>query len=53
MTNKEFAISDTAFQKACEKAGIPVTPRQASKFRRNTGLVFRTLKGVSKDAPRR
>lgn len=36
-TNAVFASSDGDFIAACEKAGVPATPRQASKFRTGYG----------------
>lgn len=36
-SNAVFASSDGEFIAACEKAGIPATPRQASKFRNGYG----------------
>ena len=30
-----------AFQKACEKAGTPVTKRQASKYLKGRGLAYK------------
>jgi predicted HicB family RNase H-like nuclease len=44
--NREFAKSDENFIKACEKAGVQPTRRQASKFRRGFGLAFKHRKGV-------
>ena len=40
ITNKEFALHSQAFLRACEKASIPPTKRQASKFRRKQGLAY-------------
>lgn len=40
ITNREFALHNKAFQKACEKASTPPTKRQASKFRRKQGLAY-------------
>ena len=37
MTNKEFSQKDSQFISACEKAGVPATPRQASKYRKGYG----------------
>ena len=34
-------MNSGTFKSACEKAGIPETRRQASKFRRKTGLAYR------------
>lgn len=39
-TNEAFAVTDQAFKDACEKAGVPATARQASKFRRKRGLAY-------------
>lgn len=36
-SNAIFASSDGDFIAACEKAGVPPTPRQASKFRNGYG----------------
>lgn len=32
-----------SFKKACEAAGIPVTRRQASKFRKKRGLAYASV----------
>lgn len=40
ISNAAFAKADQAFQSACQKAGIEPTPRQASKWRRKTGLAY-------------
>lgn len=40
MTNAEFA-KDKDFQSACDRAGIPATKRQASKFRSKRGLAYK------------
>lgn len=40
MTNKKFAAEDVAFRNACEAAGLRLTKRQASKWRRHTGLAW-------------
>jgi hypothetical protein len=37
MNNRRFAESDTDFRKLCDKAGVPPTKRQASKFRQGRG----------------
>jgi hypothetical protein len=42
MTNKEFALSKH-FQDTCAKAGIPATKRQASKFRKEKGIVYKLV----------
>jgi hypothetical protein len=49
VTNKMFAKEDGFFQKACEKADVKVTTRQASKFRMNKGLAFKHRKQVKED----
>ena len=46
--NTEFASNDGIFKKACEMAKIPPTGRQASKFRRKTGLAYTTMKSWKK-----
>ena len=48
LTNKEFALRDGAFLKACQVAGVKATGRQASKWRNDQGLAFeinRYIKG--------
>lgn len=40
ISNLQFSKSDTFFQEACNKAEIPVTGRQASKFRNKQGLAY-------------
>jgi hypothetical protein len=40
VTNRQFSEEDRVFQKACELAGIPVTVRQAAKFRNHHGRAF-------------
>ena len=42
MTNREFSEQDEVFCKACEISGTPPTARQASKYRRKTGLAVRS-----------
>lgn len=39
-TNAYFASHDEAFKAACEKAGVPATARQASKWFRKRGLAY-------------
>lgn len=39
ITNREFA-KVAHFQRACERAGVQPTKRQASKFRRGKGRAF-------------
>ena len=41
MTHKQFSKSDKVFRRACELAGIPVTARQASKYRAGKGKAAR------------
>ena len=41
-TNKVFAKESTAFQNACEKAGVEPTARQASKYRMKKGIAYKT-----------
>lgn len=40
VTNKKFAEDNTKFVSACQRAGIPATARQASKFRAEKGLAY-------------
>jgi hypothetical protein len=47
VTNKEFAKNDDFFNKACEKAGVKPTSRQASKFRLGKGMAFKHRKQVT------
>jgi hypothetical protein len=39
-TNAYFAANDEGFKAACEKAGVPATARQASKWFRKRGLAY-------------
>lgn len=41
VTNTEFAAKNDGLKAACEKAGIPATKRQASKWRRKFGTAYR------------
>jgi hypothetical protein len=41
-TNKDFAANDSNFASACQKADVPATARQASKFRRGFGKAYKT-----------
>ena len=41
MTNKEFASTNQKFKEACAKAKVEPTARQASKWRRQTGLAWK------------
>jgi len=47
MTNRLFAEGSKALRLCCNKAGIPVTKRQASKFKRGKGLAFKYLHEIS------
>ena len=40
--NREFAKSNSQFKAACEKAGIPATQRQASRYRRKMGKAYKS-----------
>jgi hypothetical protein len=40
-TNAEFC-KDKTFAAACERAGIPATIRQASKYRNKKGAAYRS-----------
>lgn len=40
ISNSKFAETDRVFKKACEIAGAPPTPRQASKYRNKRGLAY-------------
>lgn len=40
-TNKVFAKESTAFKKACEKASVEATSRQASKYRNKKGVAYK------------
>jgi len=43
MVNSVFAYRNEDFRKACAKAGIEPTARQAGKYRRRTGLAWKTI----------
>lgn len=43
MTNKEFTGKDETFKNTCKAAGLKVTTRQASKFRRGMGRAYAYL----------
>ena len=43
ITNKDFAKNSASFQEACSSVSIQPTARQASKFRRGTGLAYKTM----------
>ena len=40
MTNRDFALKNEQFREACERAGIPPTARQASKWRAKIGKAW-------------
>jgi ribosomal protein L32E len=42
MTNELFASSNPEFLEACKKADLKPTARQASKWRRQMGLAYKT-----------
>ena len=41
LTNAQYAKDNVMLKNACEKAGIPITTRQASKFQRGIGLAYK------------
>jgi len=43
ITNKMYSETED-FQKACEKAGVKATARQASKFRNRKGSAYKNRK---------
>ncbi len=50
MTNEMFALKDTHFIEACERASVKPTKRQASKFRNAYGRAARAAgKNTRKD----
>jgi hypothetical protein len=49
MTNTEFAEKDREFRAACERAGIPPSKRQASKWRLGFGKAWDNRNGISID----
>jgi len=51
MTNNEFK-EDVYFKKCCEAIEIPVTARQASKFRMERGRAFTEGKKLVKEEPK-
>ncbi len=40
LTNADFMKQDNTFIEACNNAGIPVTHRQASKWRNKQGIAY-------------
>jgi len=51
-SNEMFALEDSAFKAACEKAGTNATARQASKFRNGYGLAARAAGNSTRKDPR-
>lgn len=47
-TNADFALSDPDFQAACKCVGLEPTRRQASKYRRETGLAYEAERKILK-----
>lgn len=47
MNNTEFAEKDQEFRFACEKAQLPPTKRQASKYRLKSGRAYKFRNGNS------
>jgi len=45
-TNAEFAQEDGTFKRWCRVAGADPNKRQASKWRRQTGSAYKTMKGI-------
>jgi len=43
MNNREFALKDNNFRKACEEVKVIPTKRQASKWRSKKGKAYRRL----------
>lgn len=43
ISNEVFATTDTEFQDACTKAGIPATARQAGKWRNGYGKALQAV----------
>ena len=40
MTHRDFALVDDEFRKACERAKVQPTKRQAARFRQRRGQAF-------------
>jgi hypothetical protein len=51
ITNARRASQDHDFKVLCSKTGVPATKRQASKFARGMGIVYRTQILHHKDVP--
>lgn len=45
-TNNEFANEDGNFNRWCDAAQVLPTKRQASKWRRQCGAAYKTMKGI-------
>lgn len=45
-TNAEFSQEDGNFKRWCRAAGVEPTKRQASKWRRQMGSAWKTMKGI-------
>lgn len=43
MRNKVYIKHNKFFISACQRMGVKPTTRQASKFRRKTGIVYKTV----------
>lgn len=52
-TNEVFRTTNKLFQESCVLAEIPVTKRQASKFRRQKGLAFKCWRGAARSLVRK
>ena len=50
ITNRDFSRHNKTFLLACEKASIPPTKRQASKFRSRRGLAYQKLRTLASEA---
>lgn len=47
-TNNEYRKDNRLFRAACYKANIAPTQRQASKFRRGTGIAYKVIQSQAK-----
>ena len=52
MTNKQYSETKS-FVKDCSRFDIKPTSRQASKYRRNMGRLFKMANGIKIDDPKR
>ena len=48
-TNDYFAKHDALFMEACERAGIPNTARQASKYQRKLGKAYGFMLDIERE----